>query len=260
MLFRKAPKKIRGLLFKIKLGVGVLCFLALLPVVNWLYHIVRNPSQILSPFHRTLAKTPSDTWASYGESFEENATEVLTPEFLAAMAQAESAGNPVAQPYWRWDLSSNPFEIYAPASSSSGLFQLTQGTFEEAKRFCIHEGKVVRDGPWYNPSTCWFNFFYSRLSPTDSIEMTAARLQHLIDKLNYRGGRRGKQELAAIIHLCGFAKAQQAVRKGAAKIGSCGDHNVGSYLRKIRALERTFALIRSSKNGAAERRVAAQER
>lgn len=260
MFFRKAPKRKRGLFFKIKFGVGVLCFLALLPIVNGLYHIVRNPSQVFSLFNKSLAKTPADTWASYGEAFEENATEVLTPEFLAAMAQAESAGNPVAQPYWRWDLASNPFEIYAPASSSSGLFQLTSGTFEEAKRFCIRDGKVVRDGPWYNPNTCWFNFSYSRLSPNDSIEMTAARLQHLIDKLNYRGSKRSKQELAAIIHLCGFSKAQQAIRKGAAKIGNCGDHNVGSYLRKIRALERTFALIRSSKNGAAERRVATRDR
>ncbi|MEQ1877411.1 MAG: transglycosylase SLT domain-containing protein, partial [Bdellovibrionia bacterium] len=137
-----------------KLVAGVLCFLAFLPVVNWVYHMIRNPSQVLSPFHRALAKTPADTWESYGGDFESNSTDVVTPEFLAALAQSESSGNPVAQPYWRWDFSTNPFEIYAPASSASGMFQLTEGTYQEAKNYCIHNGKVAKKGSWFDPSSC----------------------------------------------------------------------------------------------------------
>ena len=35
---------------------------------------------------------------------------------LAALAQAEGAGNPVASTYWRWRLTRNPFASYQPAS------------------------------------------------------------------------------------------------------------------------------------------------
>jgi hypothetical protein len=259
MFFKKKQKKKRGLLFKIKLVVGVFCLLALLPVINWFYHVVQNPSQVLSPLNGSFVKAPANTWNSYSESFIENSTTVLTPEFLAALAQAESGGNPVAQPYWRWDLSSNPFEIYAPASSSSGLFQLTEGTFQEAKKFCIHDNEVVRDGPWYNFSSCWFNALYSRLSASDSIEMTAARLQHLVDRLGYNGPVAQKQELAAMIHLCGFGKTQQYVKRKIKKVGFCGDHHVGSYIRKIRLLERSFLALRSPKERATFRKVVAKK-
>jgi len=37
---------------------------------------------------------------------------VITPELLAALAQVEGSGNPVARTYWRWRLSWNPFEVY----------------------------------------------------------------------------------------------------------------------------------------------------
>jgi hypothetical protein len=250
-------KKKWGFLFKVKLALWALCFLSLLPVVNWAYHLVRNPSQVLSPFHRALAKTPGNTWDSYRESFIDNSTEIMTPELLAAIAQSESAGNPTAQPYWRWDLSSNPFEIYSPASSSSGLFQLTQGTYLEAKKFCIHNGKVAMDGPWFNLRSCWFNWTYSRLSATDSIEMTSARLHHLVQNLTGSSqlSISKKQELAAVIHLCGLRKAQQVLKQGAKLLGYCGDHHVGSYLAKIRSLERKFSLLRGSQNSG--RKVAA---
>ena len=40
-------------------------------------------------------------------------------------------------PYWRWRLTTNIFKIYAPASTSAGLYQYTRPTFVDAKRFCI---------------------------------------------------------------------------------------------------------------------------
>ena len=45
----------------------------------------------------------------------------------------ESSGDPVALTYWRWRLSWNPFEVYRPASSAVGMFQLTDGTFAEGR-------------------------------------------------------------------------------------------------------------------------------
>lgn len=238
--------------------VYALCFLALLPVVNWAYHFVRNPSQVLSPLQGSLSKTPSSTWQNYGNDFEANSTDVITPEFLAALAQSESSGNPVAQPYWRWDFSSNPFEIYAPASSASGMFQLTEGTFQEAKNFCIHNGKVAKSGPWYEPNSCWFTWLYSRLSSSDSIEMVSARLHHLVEKIGISGGNASKREVAAVVHLCGYAKAQQFAKRGLKSVSRCGDHQVGAYLKRIRRFEKTFTALRAPSKSS-DRKVAAQE-
>jgi len=44
----------------------------------------------------------------------------VSAEFLAALAQVENDGNPIATTYWRW--SWNPFEVYRPASSALGMF------------------------------------------------------------------------------------------------------------------------------------------
>src|SRR6266511_4004546 len=60
---------------------------------------------------------PAETWRPYGARFREHSTHAITPELLAALAQAESDGNPVARTYWRWRLTWHPFAIYEPASS-----------------------------------------------------------------------------------------------------------------------------------------------
>ena len=57
----------------------------------------------------------------------------MTPDFLAAIAQVEGSGNPVARTYWRWSWRRNFFEVYRPASSAVGMYQITDGTFAEAR-------------------------------------------------------------------------------------------------------------------------------
>ena len=99
--------------------------------------------------------------------FTRHSTPVITPALLASLAQIEGSGNPVARTYWRWQFSWNPFEVYRPASSATGMFQITDGTFEEARRYCIQNHAVVEDGPWYDLRSCWFNGLYTRVVPVD---------------------------------------------------------------------------------------------
>ena len=161
--------------------------------LNWIYQVIRKPGEIFAPVSASLSKSPESTWQSYGSLFEKHSTNIISPEFLAALAQVEGSGNPIARTYWRWQWSWNPFEVYRPASSALGMFQITDGTFAEARKFCIRDHKVVTDGPWYDLRSCWFNSFYTRTLPSHSSEMTAAYLHRsVVDTLAVRSHCKGQ--------------------------------------------------------------------
>ncbi len=223
--------------------------------VNWTYHALRKPTELLAPVSPVLAKTPGSTWAAYGHLFREHSTEVVSAELLAALAQVEGKGNPIARTYWRWQWSLNPLEIYRPASSAVGMFQITDGTFREARRYCIHGHAVARDGPWYAPASCWFNSLYSRIVPSDAIELTAAYLDQAVrDTLarhrTARASLEQKRALAAVIHLCGVGRGDTLVRRGfqAAPGERCGDHDVRRYVHRVQLLQRQFARLKAAES------------
>jgi len=171
---------------------------------------------------------------------------VIAPELLAALAQIEGAGNPVARPRWSWRPSWNPFELYRPPSSAVGMFQITDAAFRDAKRYCIHDHAVVEDGPWYDPGSCWFNSLYTRVVPSHAIEMTSALLDRRVATMLARSAATlgQKQDLAAVIHLCGPARGQVYARRGFQPAGQrCGTHDLAAYLAQVNALKRLFARL-----------------
>ena len=157
----------------IRVLVGAVIILAAWSAVNWAYQVIRKPTELFFPVSGALAKMPPETWRQYGPLFRAHSTAVITPELLAALAQVEGGGNPVAQTYWRWRRTWNPFELYQPASSAVGMYQITDATFREAKRYCIHDHVVVEDGPWHDLRSCWFNSVYTRVVPSHAVELTA---------------------------------------------------------------------------------------
>ena len=215
--------------------------------VNWVYQVARKPAELFFPVSGALSKTPEETWRSYAAIFREHATAVITPEFLAALAQIEGAGNPVARTYWRWRLTAEPFDVYRPASSAVGMYQITDGTFRQAKQYCIHDHVVVEDGAWYVLGSCWFNSLYLRVVPSNAVEMTSAFLDRQVSRVLARQSitdatLQQKQDLAAVIHLCGAAKgaayARHRFRLRAGK--HCGDHDLARYLGRVNAMKRAF--------------------
>jgi hypothetical protein len=222
--------------------------------VNWVYQVVRKPTELFFPADRVLAKTPRETWRRYGHLFEQHSTAVVTPELLAALAQVEGAGNPVARTYWRWHLTWHPMRVYRPASSAVGMYQITDATFEDARRYCIHNHVVVEAGRWNDVHACWFNATYTRVIPSHAIEMTAALLDRRVASI--LEARRittatsaQKQDLAAVIHLCGAGAGDAYARRGFRLPPGqrCGDHGVSRYLAQVNALKRRFVeLARAS--------------
>lgn len=224
--------------------------------LNWTYQVIRKPSELFAPVSASFSKSPQSTWQSYGPLFEKHSTSILSPELLAALAQREGDGNPVARTYWRWKWSSNPFEIYRPASSAVGMFQITDGTFAEARKYCIRDHNVVAEGPWYDLRSCWFNSFYARIIPSHSIEMTAAYLhQSVVDTLAAHRIAKArldqKQRLAAVIHLCGVNRAKTFVRRGFRVTPGehCGTHSLWNYLNQVDLMKQRFSQLRRAQLG-----------
>lgn len=238
---RTAPSPLR-------LIAGAAAVLALFFAVNGLYQVIRKPAEMFFPVSGALHKTPSETWRQYGPLFREHSTVVMTPEMLAALAQVEGAGNPVARTYWRWRLTWNPFEMYQPASSAVGMYQITNAAFRDAKRFCIHDHEVVEDGPWNEWGSCWFNSLYTRVVPSHAVELTSAFLDRSVARTLERrriaaATLQQKQDLAAVIHLCGPGVGDAYARRGfqLTAAARCGDHDARIYLARVNAMKRYFA-------------------
>jgi len=218
--------------------------------LNLIYQVIRKPGELFAPVSGSFAKDPRSTWQSYGALFEKYSTSIIPPELLAALAQVESDGNPVARTYWRWQWSWNPLEIYRPASSALGMFQLTDGTFAQARKYCIRDHRVASEQPRPNSGSCWFNGFYTRTLPSHAVELTAAYLhQSVVDTLAARQAIKAnalqKQKLAAVIHLCGVKKGETFAAKGfrAAPGELCGTHNLQRYLSKVDSMKKRFARL-----------------
>jgi hypothetical protein len=243
-------RKFRAAPLAVRLVVCAVVVLAVWSAANWVYQVIRKPTELFFPVSGALSKTPPETWRQYEPLFRQHSTAVITPDFLAALAEVEGAGNPVARTYWRWQLTRNPFELYRPASSAVGMYQITDATFREAKRYCIHDHAVAEDGPWHDLRSCWFNTLYMRVVPSHAVELTSALLDRRVASTLERqriatATLQQKQDLAAVIHLCGVGAGDAYARRGFRLTAGqrCGDHDVRGYLARLNAMQRVFARI-----------------
>jgi Transglycosylase SLT domain len=214
--------------------------LAVFSATNLVYQILRKPTEVFALIPGESNKAPIETWRQYAPLFREYSTASISPELLAALAQVESAGNPIARTYWRWSLTSDPFAVYQPASSAVGMYQMTDAALSEAQGYCILQHTVVETG-------CSATLLHSRVVPRHATELTAVFLDRNVAAIlghrqNTRIGRQQREELAAVIHLCGTGPAKAFARRGFRLMPGerCGDHDVAAYLAQIVAMKRRF--------------------
>ncbi|HET7757523.1 MAG TPA: hypothetical protein VFK87_09735 [Steroidobacteraceae bacterium] len=240
---RRAPRSLQVALLLIAAALAALA-------VNGLYQLARKPTELFFPVSGALYKTPEETWRDYGPLFRRYSTALITAPLLAALAQVEGSGNPLVRTYWRWSWVPRPFEVYRPASSAVGMYQITDGTFAAARHYCIHRHRLVREGPWNDWRSCWFNALYARVLPGDAVELTAAYLDLEVTEIAAR--RRlagappdGMRHLAATVHLCGAAAADSYARRGLRFDPGerCGDHDPRAYLARVDAMYAVFARL-----------------
>ncbi len=120
------------------------------------------------------------------------------------------------------------------------MYQMTNAAFAEAQGYCILYHTVVENG-------CSATAFHSRVVPRDATEFTAVFLDRKVTAiLGHRRktkiSRQQREELAAIIHLCGTVPATAFARRGFRLMPGerCGDHDVAAYLARIDAMKREF--------------------
>jgi hypothetical protein len=242
-VFRRAP-----LPLQLMSALAAAAVVAL--AVNGLYQLLRKPTELFFPVSGALYKTPTATWRGYAPLFRRYSTALITPELLAALAQVEGSGNPLVRTYWRWSWAARPFEIYRPASSAVGMYQITDGTFAAARHYCIHHHVLTREGPWNDWRSCWFNGLYLRILPGDAVELTAAYLDLEVTAiLTRRHALAAKpaqtRHVAAVVHLCGAAAADSYVQRGFrfAADERCGDHDPRAYLARVDAMYGVFVRL-----------------
>ncbi len=233
---------------RLRRAVWGLAVLALLAAVNAGYQIARKPTELLGAVAPARPRAPAETWAAYGPLFEAHATPTVDAPLLAALAQVETAGDPLARTYWRWRWSLNPLEVYAPASSAVGLLQITDGTFEQSRRLCIQDHQVVRQGEDGDRLACGLLGVYFRTVPSHAIELTSAWLDDSVADAvararKPRASSDARRRLAAVIHLCGRGRGIAYARRGfwAMPGERCGDHDLAAYVGRVAALRETFA-------------------
>jgi hypothetical protein len=241
--FRRAPRYAQVL-------IALALVFALWVSVNGTYQVIRKPTELFFPVSGTLNKTPAETWQEYGSIFRAHATATITPELLAALAQVEGSGNPIARTYWRWSFTPHPFDVYRPASSAVGMYQFTDGTFDEARGFCIHDHRVVQDGPWFAWRSCWFNAFYTRVVPTHAVEMASAYLDVNVARALARhrvssATLAQRQNAATLMHLCGVGAGDDYVKRGFRLVSGqrCGDHLASGYVARVNAMKALFTRL-----------------
>lgn len=235
------PQRLRFAVSSFRYKWVFVALVALL-TLNLIYQVIRKPAELFFPVSGVLAKTPSETWHAYRELFEEHSTAVITPPLLAALAQVEGSGDPLARTPWRLQVAADPREVYRPASSAVGMYQITEGTFQEARRYCIRDHAAIEAG-------CWFNSLYMRVIPSHAVELTSAwldrRVAGVLERTGARPNAAQKQDLAALIHLCGPAAGEAYARRGfrLAPQQRCGTHDAAAYLARVNAMKRVFARL-----------------
>jgi hypothetical protein len=102
-------------------------------------------------------------------------------------------------------------------------------------------------GLWNSWRSCWFNSLYARVVPGVAIELTSAYIDRTVALTLERrrmtfATLQHKQDLAAVIHLCGAGAGDDYARRAFRLIDGqrCGDHDVRVYLAHINEMKGVF--------------------
>jgi len=93
---------------------------------------------------------------------------------------------------------------------------------------------------------------YSRVVPTNAVEMTSAYLDRKVASIlaktrSASTSLQQKQELATVIHLCGAGAGESYALRGyrLQRHQLCGAHDAAAYVARVNVMKNEFARIRA---------------
>ena len=219
-----------------------------------LYHVLRKPTELFVVAGHRFDKDPAETWRQYGPLFRSYATGTITPELLAALAQTESSGNPVARTYWRWRLSFNPF------SDLSARLQRGRPVPDDRSRF---RGGRARTVSATTPSSYRLRLRAPvfRAIPSHAVELASVYLDRHVAAVLARARCRSRKPAAE----AGSGRLHPSLRRRPghrfrapqfqmAADERCGDHSVAAYVARVNAMKRQFLRLTGGKIAAVQQR------
>ena len=136
---QRALGKFKAIPTAMRLVLICIAVLVVFSVTNLVYQILHKPTEVFALIPGESNKAPIETWRQYAPLFREYSTASISPELLAALAQVESAGNPIARTYWRW-------------SSDLGSVRGLPTCFERCRHVSDDRRRVVRGARLLHPS------------------------------------------------------------------------------------------------------------
>lgn len=209
---------------------------------NFVHQVYRHPSILFLPISGLFNKTVFETYDSYQRVIHESSGNQLDPYFMTSLIQVESMGNPLATTYWNFNFLSEPWNMYAPASSATGLLQVTKPTWDRVIKYCQNAKASLRN----RYCNHWFGSY--RVLPSHAIELTSFWFLKHLKQWRALSPENTRKSLS-VLHLCGPAKAKRFIRKSFqwAALGRCGSHSPKSYYSKIEQQRRKLRSIINTK-------------
>ena len=112
---------------------------------NFIYQVIRKPTELFFPISGALYKTPEETWRVYAGLFRRYATPHVSAPLLAALAPVEGSGNPLVRTYWHW-ASPAPVMKLAEIAVTPSTSDATIATVTDVARAC-GKNPIVKDNP-----------------------------------------------------------------------------------------------------------------
>ena len=125
------------------------------------------------------------------------------------------------------------------------MYQITDGTFREAKRYCIHDHVVVEDGRLERLNSCWFNAsIRASAEPRGRADCrTAGSQRHAHAGTPAAPSATLRQSRIWPPSSISVERERARLRRRGFRLTPgqrCGDHDVAGYLADVNALKRQF--------------------
>ena len=207
---------------------------------TWCIRSRASRRELFFPVSGALSKTPTETWREYGALFR-HLDIAVTPELLAALAQVEAAGNPVARAVARARVGGSARAL--PAGLRARWACTRSPTARSAK-----PGATASATTSPSRTGCWLNSLAMRVIPSHAVEMTRPISTAAWPRCSPAGAcaRRAAEAGPRRAHPpVRRARGELFVRNGFRLMPGqrCGEHDARAYLAQVNAMKRVFARL-----------------